>query len=415
MSFSTLISKLDNLDKATLLTIFIAALGYFVDAFDMLLFGVVRVPSLKNIGVANGDILSTGLFLINLQMAGLLVGGFLWGVLGDKFGRLSVLLGSILLYSAASFANAFVDSVTLYGILRFVAGVGLAGELGIGVTLISEILPQQHRGLGTAFLGTVGMLGAVTAGLVGDSFSWRIAYGIGGVMGFILLLMRIRLKESQLYLMVAKGNAGVKRGHLLSLFFKPSLLRRYIAVILIPLPLLTMIWILVAFTPEFAKSFGANIPLQAGKAIVFCYIGMTIGDALSGLLSQFLKSRRKAIAWFLLLLAAARMDHLVLHPATAESYYASCLFMGIAGGYWIVAIQLGAEQFGTNIRATAATSVPTVARALIIPATMGFKALTPITGVVFGWAIIMAVAFSLSILSLLSLKDSFHSDMNYVE
>ena len=408
-------NKLDFLDKGILFTILVATLGYFVDAFDLLLFGVIRVSSLKSLGVVDSDILSTGLLLINMQMAGLFFGGFLWGVLGDKYGRLSVLLGSIILYSIATFANAFIESVTAYEALRFLAGVGLAGELGIGVTLVSEILPRQYRGLGTALIGTVGMLGAVTAGFIGDSFDWRTAYMVGGSMGFALLFLRVGLKESRLYLTIARKNTGVRRGHLFSLFSYPSLLRRYVAVILVPLPLLTMIWILVAFTPEFTKSFGASVPLLAGKAIVFCYIGMTIGDALSGLLSQFLKSRRKAIACFLLLLAAACTAHLAFRPATAELYYASCLLMGLAGGYWIVAIQLAAEQFGTNIRATAATSVPTVARALIIPVTIGFKALSPIVGVASSWAMIMVVALVLSILGLLSLKESFHSDLDYVE
>ncbi len=414
MSHAPLSHKLDFLDKGTVFTLLVAALGYFVDAFDLILFGVVRIPSLKSIGVADSDTLSTGLLLINMQMAGLLVGGFLWGVLGDKFGRLSVLLGSILLYSIATLANAFVDSVLSYVGLRFLAGIGLAGELGVGITLVSELLPRQYRGLGSAFIGTIGMLGAVMAGFIGESFDWRMAYMIGGCMGFALLFMRVGLKESGLYLTVAQ-NTHVPRGSFVSLFSNLSLLRRYIAVIFVPLPLLTMIWILVAFTPEFARNFGASVPLQAGKAIIFCYIGLTIGDALSGLLSQLLKSRRKAIAFFLLLLTAGCAAHLVCRPATAQLYYASCLLMGLAGGYWIVAIQLAAEQFGTNIRATATTSVPTVARALIIPATMGFKALSPLVGVVSSWAIIMLVALGLSVLGLLSLKESFHRDLDYVE
>ena len=415
MSTLSFTDKLNGLGKGVFLTILVATLGYFVDVFDLILFGVVRVSSLKSIGVDDNQILSTGILLINIQLIGLLVGGFLWGVLGDKFGRLSVLLGSILLYSASTFANAFVDNVTLYAILRFLAGVGLAGELGIGVTLVSEIMPRQYRGIGATIIGAAGMLGAVTAGLVGDSLGWRFAYGFGGLMGLALLLMRIGLKESPLYLELAKKNAGSQRGRLFSLLNTPFLLRRYIAVILVPLPLLTMVWILVAFTPEFAASFGASVPLQAGKAITFCYIGMTIGDVLCGLLSQFLKSRRKAIAWFLLMLSITCAAHFLLRPATAGLYYLSCLFMGLAGGYWIVAIQFGAEQFGTNIRATAATSLPHIARALVIPATVGFKAMNPMMGVAASWAIIMAVAMFLSLLSLFILKDSFHKDLDYVE
>ena len=415
MMIKSVFSPLKFIDKATLLTIFVAALGYFVDIFDLILFGVVRVPSLKSIGVPDADILSTGFMLINLQMAGLLVGGFVWGVLGDKFGRLSVLLGSILLYSLANLGNAFVDSVTTYGILRFVSGIGLAGELGLSITLISELLPISYRGLGATFIGGIGMLGAIAAALIGDGFGWRMAYGIGGGMGFVLLLMRFGLKESQFFLALCHEKNGIKRGHLFSLFSKPRLFIRYIAVILIPLPLLIMIWVLVALTPEFARNFGVSAPLQAGTAILFCYIGLTIGDTLSGLLCQFLKSRRQTIAFFLFLLVLACCAHLIFRPATAALYYASCLFMGIGGGYWIIAIQFGAEQFGTNIRATATTSVPTVARALIIPATLGFKTLSPSFGMSSSWAIIMALSVILSVLSLWSLKETFHNNLDYVE
>ncbi|MFY9288543.1 MAG: MFS transporter [Alphaproteobacteria bacterium] len=414
MKSSSIISDLKSIDKGVQFTILIAALGYFVDAFDLLLFSAVRVASLKSIGVPESDLLSTGVLLINVQMAGLVLGGFLWGILGDKFGRLSVLLGSIFIYSAASFANAFVDTVPAYTVWRFIAGVGLAGELGVGVALASEIMPQRYRGLGTAFIATIGMLGCVCAGLVADLMDWRTAYIVGGVLGFLLLFLRMRMKESNMYLTLAK-KPKIKRGSLLVLL-KPKPLKRYAAIILVPLPLLVMLWIFVAFTPEFAKALGMTAVVQTGKAIMFAYIGMTIGDAASGIVSQLWHSRKKAIVLFIGMLAAAAFIHLTQNHDSAQMFYASCLLMGITGGYWILVIQMAAEQFGTNLRATVATSVPTMARgALLIPMTMAFKALVPVWGVIYSGAAIMALTLVLALVGLYCLKESFNADLDFVD
>ena len=404
-----------QLDKKILFTILVAALGYFVDIFDLLLFAVVRVPSLKSLGVPDSELASSGVFLINMQMGGILIGGFLWGVLGDKFGRLSVLLWSIMLYSVANLANAFVTDVNMYAAMRLLAGIGLAGELGAGVTLVSELLPIRLRGIGTTFVGVVGVSGAVFAGFLGDMFPWQTAYIIGGGMGFVLLCLRIGLKESGMYAALAENHSSVRRGDLLALFCKKHLLRRYAAAFLIPLPMLAVIWILVAFTPEFSKAFGAEIPFKASYAIVFHYIGLTFGDGFYGLFSQYLQNRRKAIALSLVLMVAASTAHILIQPTSPILYYGSCGLMGLLGGYWIVAIQFGAEQFGTNLRATATTSIPTIARALIIPATMAFQAMTPAAGLVGSFAIVMAFASLLAALSLFSLKETFHRDLDYVE
>src|SRR5882762_615963 len=110
--------------------VIVAALGYFVDIYDLLLFSIVRRPSLSALGVPDEELFGQGEFLLQVQMGGLLLGGLIWGIMGDKRGRLSVLFGSILMYSLANIGNGFVTNVTQYAALRFIAGLGLAGELG---------------------------------------------------------------------------------------------------------------------------------------------------------------------------------------------------------------------------------------------------------------------------------------------
>ena len=226
--------ELKKISPGIWLAVMVAALGYFVDIYDLLLFSIVRVASLRSVGVAEGDLMKTGMLLINAQMAGLLIGGLLWGALGDKRGRLSVLFGSIFLYSAANIANAFVQSVPQYAVLRFIAGVGLAGELGAGITLIAEILPTQLRGYGTTVVASVGILGAVLGGLVGDAFSWRASYALGGFMGILILLLRVGVRESGLYTKMTKG--ATTRGSFSLIFGRKDLLKRYIAIVFVGVP-----------------------------------------------------------------------------------------------------------------------------------------------------------------------------------
>ncbi len=401
-------------DKILAFTILVAALGYFVDVFDLLLFSIVRVQSLKDLGVSGDALFQQGVYLINVQMAGLLLGGFFWGVIGDKFGRLSVLFGSILLYSVANIANAFVHSVEQYAALRFITGLGLAGELGVGVTLASELLPKAVRGLGTTFIATIGVLGATVAAIVADMTDWRTAYIIGGVMGLLLLVLRIKVKESGMYENLA-GHKEVSRGNLLMFFKNADLFRRYIAVILIGAPLWATIGMFFTFTPEFAKDFGMIVMPTAGKAVLYGYIGIAIGDALSGIMSQLLQSRRKSIAISLVLLMAAILAFVIIKPQTVEVYYFLCLLMGIGAGFWAMFVQIGAEQFGTNLRATAATSVPNVVRGLVIPITAVFQALSPQLGVANSGLAIMAVVMCLAFLGLALVRETFSADLDYLE
>lgn len=405
----------EQISRATLLTIVVAALGYMVDIFDLLLFSIVRVQSLKSLGVPEPQLLDTGIMLINIQMAGLLIGGILWGVWGDRMGRVSVLFGSILLYSVANIANGFVQNVETYAVLRFIAGIGLAGELGAGVTLASELFPKAWRGLGTTFIASVGMIGAVLAAVIADIADWRTAYIVGGVMGLALLVLRINVCESGLYEKISDGAAKVSRGNILMLLTNPKRLSRYLGVILVGAPLWGIVGIFITFTPEFAKDFGMIDLPKAGTAVLACYAGLLVGDIFSGLLSQYLKSRRKSIVVSLVLTALSIALYILAPHETLFGYYFLCFLMGVGGGYWAMFVQVGAEQFGTNIRATAATSIPNMVRGLTIPMTAGFHALIPSVGVTGAGVSVMMIVIALAFVSVSFLRETFHEDLDYVE
>lgn len=406
----------ENIDRATLLTIIVAALGYFVDIFDLLLFSIVRVQSLTDLGFEGEAITSNGIMLLNVQMAGLLLGGLLWGVLGDKYGRKSVLFGSILLYSLANLANGFVQDVNTYALLRFIGGIGLAGELGAGVTLASELLPKAWRGLGTSFISMVGVMGATLAVAVAEVFDWRTAYIVGGVLGLLLLVMRVNVRESGMYKALLAKSHDVARGNVFVFFIRPDFLKRLFAVIFVGAPLWAVIALFITLTPEFATDFGMTTLPTAGRAVLFSYIGISVGGMLSGLLSQRLQSRKKAVAVSLASLAVIMMVYVFMPYGDATwLYYAVCGVMGLACGYWAMFIQIGAEQFGTNIRATAATSIPNFVRAATIPVTLSFAALKPFLGVTLAGVIVVGVMIALAFAALATLKETFHTDLDYVE
>jgi putative MFS transporter len=412
-----MITKLERrleIERATMITIFVAALGYFVDVFDLLLFSIVRVQSLKDLGVPETEILSTGIYLINTQMAGLLIGGIIWGVWGDKLGRVSVLFGSILLYSIANIANGYVQNVDQYAALRFIAGLGLAGELGAGVTLASELLPRQWRGLGTTFIASIGVAGAVLAVVVADLTDWRTAYIIGGCMGLALLALRLQVRESSLFKIMKLKKKDISMGNLL-LLLKPRVFKKYIAVILVGAPLWAVVGLLITFSPEFARDFGmVDIP-KAGTSVMFCYIGLVVGDMFSGLLSQFLRSRKKSVAIFLCMTAGFTCLYMWGPHTSLEVFYSLCLLLGIGVGYWAMFVQMGAEQFGTNIRATAATSIPNMVRGSVIFSTFLFSALKPALGVTNAGLSVVGLLIVLAFIALSTLKETFHEDLDYLE
>ncbi len=407
------IKDLKSLDRSIWLAIIVAALGYFVDIYDLLLFSIVRVSSLKGIGIPENEIFDKGVLLINVQMAGLLIGGVIWGVLGDKKGRLSVLFGSIIMYSLANLLNGAVTNLEQYAALRFIAGIGLAGELGAGITLVTEILPQRLRGYGTAFVASIGLLGAVFGGLVGDLFSWRIAFVIGGVLGFLILLLRVGVRESAMF--ARTKDEGVHRGNVAVLFRNPRTFGRYFGVILIGVPIWFVIGIVMTFTPEFAQALGMTDLPSAGKAVMFCYIGLSVGDFLGGLLSQFFESRKKAILVYMIATSIIFALYIKFAGQSLTSYYAFCAIFGIAIGYWALFVTVGAEQFGTNIRSTVATTVPNFVRGAVIPMTTGFQALMAGSGAIHAGIVVGGITMAIALVSLFLLPETFHKDLDYNE
>ncbi|GAB4020125.1 MFS transporter [Spirosoma koreense] len=394
--------------------VIVAALGYFVDIYDLLLFSIVRVQSLKDLGVADADMLPQGIYLINTQMAGLLVGGILWGILGDKRGRLSVLFGSILIYSLANIANGFVTSVDQYALLRFIAGVGLAGELGAGITLVAEILPKEIRGYGTSLVASVGLLGAVLAYFIADMFAWRVAYFIGGGLGLLLLLMRVSVFESGIFSQV-KEKETVSRGNFLHLFSSGPQFLKYLRCILIGLPVWFVAGILMTFSPEFGKALGLSEPIVAGKAVMWEYIGLAIGDLSSGVFSQYLNSRKRVLGLFLVWTALLVVVYLYVPFQSATAFYAICVALGFGVGYWALFVTIAAEQFGTNLRATVATTVPNFVRGSINIMTPLFLLFRDMLGIVNGAALLGALTILTAFLGLWKMEETFGKDLNFLE
>jgi predicted MFS family arabinose efflux permease len=393
--------------------VIVAALGYFVDIYDLLLFSIVRIPSLKYLGVPASALLEEGVFLINMQMAGMLLGGILWGVLGDKQGRLSVLFGSIVLYSLANIANGFVTSVPQYALLRFIAGIGLAGELGAGITLVSEILPKEIRGYGTALVASVGVLGAVLAYFVADLFDWQIAYFIGGGLGLLLLLLRVSVFESGIFKDLKEK--PVTRGNFFRLFTSSAQFYKYLNCILIGLPIWFVIGVLVTFSPEFGVALGVGEPIKAGKAIMFAYLGLALGDFSSGVLSQVVGSRRRVVLLFILLTGLFVAIYLYLPVPSATFIYLVCSGLGFSIGYWALFVTIAAEQFGTNLRATVATTVPNFIRGSVNIITPAFLFLSGHYGIISGAALVGLLTVVIALFALYKLRETFGKDLDFLE
>lgn len=400
--------------RAAWITTIVAALGYLVDVYDLVLFSVVRVPSLQSLGLSPEQVHAEGVFLLNTQMAGMLVGGVAWGVLGDRIGRCAVLFGSIACYSLANIANAFVLDVTTYALVRFVAGVGLAGELGAGTTLAVELLPAAVRGYGTTLIATVGVAGAVFASLIAGLVDWRWSYGIGGVLGLLLLAARIGTHESMLLHQVDVAQRRV--GRVVRLLFKPRRLVRLVACVLVGVPIWFAIGVLITFAPELSREMygGAASPRYA---VLWAYSGFVLGDLLSGLVSQMLKSRKRALFLFMTAGCAASGGYLWLSNGDVALYrWAFCI--GISMGYWAVLVTAAAEQFGTNIRATVATTVPNFIRGAVIPLTIVVGALRPMfpaQGLLLSTSVVGIGCYLGAVGGLMWLKETFGVSLDYVE
>lgn len=409
------LSQKTNLQHLFSIPVIVAALGYFVDIYDLLLFGIVRIPSLQDMGLSKEEIGVIGKNILNWQMGGLLLGGILWGILGDKKGRLSVLFGSILTYSLANIGCGFVKDPTTYALLRFVAGVGLAGELGAGITLVSEVLPKELRAIGTSIVAGVGLFGAVAGYFTVELFGgWRTAYFVGGGLGVILLLLRISVFESGMFENI-KHQTGVKKGNFFALFTNADRLSRYLKCIAIGMPTWFVIGILATFANEFGEKLGIAEEIKPGKAIMFCYIGLAIGDLASGFISQFLSSRKKAVSLLLVLTLICSIYYLYAGMNSAQELYTVCVFSGFSVGYWAMFVTIGAEQFGTNLRATAATTVPNMVRGTVIGMTSLYSGLKPSLDVFNAAAIVGIICFILAFYSILTIPETHNKDLDYLE
>ena len=395
------------------LAVIAAALGFFVDAYDLILYSIVRVESLSSLGVGPGDMLGTGVNLLNAQLIGMLLGGIAWGIWGDRFGRRSVLFGSILLYSAATFTNGFIHSIPAYTVCRFVAGLGLAGELGAGITLVSELMPTRTRGYGTMIVAAVGVLGVVTASLIGDAFAWRTAFFIGGVLGFLLLALRVGVGESGLFQRVKSSTAA--RGNFLALFTRWSRARKYLCVIAVALPIWYVIGVLISFAPEIGLKLGLTEAPKAARAVLFYYLGLTCGDLSSGFISQHWRNRKGVIRIFMLLTVLLGGVYFVFGGRSLTAFYTICGLLGWTSGYWAVFLTTAAEQFGTNIRATVAVTAPNFVRGLMAPITLAFKGLAPAHGTLATAASLGLLVTLVAFIALTQLEETYGKDLDYVE
>jgi MFS family permease len=395
--------------------VIVGALGYFVDVYDLILFAILRIPSLKAMGFSGELLVSHGILLLNLQMLGMLVGGIFFGILGDRVGRVALLFGSILLYSIANIANGFVHSIEAYAVWRFVAGFGLAGELGGGITLVTEVLPKALRGYGTTIIATVGVFGAVIGGLVAQKVEWRTAYFIGGGLGLVLLVLRLSVAESGMFKQLRAAPTHVSRGNFLMLFNNLVRFMKYLRCILIGLPLWCIVGILVTFSPEISGALKIQGEIKVAQAIAFCYLGITFGGFASGYFSQIFQSRRKILFLFLIFTALAMAAYFLAAGQSNGTFYLAILLLGFGVGYWTVFATIAAEQFGTNIRATVATTVPNFVRGATVPLTLAFNQLKPACGIVTSAAAISFACVLVALWALRGLEETYDKELDYLE
>lgn len=394
-------------------TVIISALGYFVDMFDITLFGVVRVGSLMALGVTSmEDMIITGVKLYNWQMGGMLIGGIFWGILGDKKGRHTVLYASIFMYSIANILNAFVTEIWQYEALRFLAGVGLAGELGAAVTLVAESLNKEDRGYATTLIATLGMMGSLCAALVGKYFAWNHAYLIGGVLGLLLLVARFKSFDSEMFKKLKHSN--VKRGNIW-LLFKPKRALLYASAVMVGVPIYFITAILMTMAPEATSELGLTTPVTAADALIYGSIGLAVGDLASGLMSQWMRSRKKAIGLFLTIALATMIVYTRAVGASDTFIYTLCFILGTCAGYWAVLITTAAEQFGTDIRSTVATTVPNFVRGSGMIIATSFLIIKPHHTIINSILIIGGVVFALAFLALYFLRETFGRDLDFLE
>ncbi len=416
--------------------VIVAALGYFVDIYDLLLFSIIRLKSLRGLGLSEAMCDTEGKFIIGIQMYGLLLGGILWGVLGDKKGRLSVLFGSIVLYSVANIANGFAQTVNQYALARFIAGIGLAGELGAGITLVSELVSKENRGKATSIVAGIGLLGAVAAyfvahsfdwlaapdgsavgrwaaDIVATSYDWRICYFIGGGLGLLLLLLRVSVFESGMYKSMKSSTA--QKGNFLMFFTNAKRFKKYFLAILVGLPTWYVIGVLITFSKEFGERFGFADPVDPGKGVMLAYVAISIGDFLIGFVSHWLRSRKKALYIFYAITIISIVLFFMQEGGTANGMYAVCVLMGFATGFWAMFVTMAAEHFGTNLRATAATTIPNMVRGSLPLILLLFNKLQPSFSYLNAAAITGVVVMAVSLAAVILTEETFGKDLDFME
>jgi MFS family permease len=408
-----MVTHLTRTNRNVIFIVLVASLGYFVDIYDLVIFSIVRVQSFHDIGIPESGMRTGGEYVLNMQMGGLLLGGILWGIIGDKFGRIKVLFGSILLYSFANMANAYVSNIHSYAIVRFIAGIGLAGELGAGITLVSETMHKDKRGYGTMMVAVIGVLGALVAFWVAKHFDWRNAYLVGGGIGIVLLALRMGTFESGLY----KNTAGknIVKGKLSMLFATRERALRYLYCLLIGLPIWFVVGIFVTQAPEFGKALGATSALSAGKGIVYTYIGISLGDLFAGLLAQLTRSRKLTVFIFQAGILISSAWYLSSTGITPEKFHWLAFFMGLGVGYWATFVTIASEQFGTNLRATVTTTAPNFVRGALIPSTFLFEFFVRRSDIITAGYIMIFLLTAIAVFALTRLKESFNKDLNYLE
>ena len=395
------------------LPVLVGALGYFVDIYDLLLFTLVGEKSLLSLGVAGEAVNGYKLSILNYQMVGLLIGGIIWGVLGDRIGRMKVLFGSILIYSLGNIANGFIENVDQYNWLRFVTGIGLAGELGAGITLVSEVLHKDKRGIGTSLVAGIGLTGCVVAYFISRELDWRTCYFIGGGLGLFLLLLRVGVLESGMF--HSMKDASIQKGNFLMFFTNWKRFKKYMLCILIGLPTWFVIGILVNLSNKFAKEMNVQGAVESAKAIMLAYVAIAIGDIAIGFLSQYLKSRKKALFIFYGLTILSLIWFFNLQNATSTQMYIVCFALGFSTGFWAIFVTIGAESFGTNLRATAATTVPNMVRGSLPIITAIFTGMAPSIGFLQSAMVTGSIVIAITLVCAYFIEETFGRDLNYYE
>ncbi|MEI6851868.1 MAG: MFS transporter [Bacteroidota bacterium] len=393
-----------------------AALGYFVDIYDLILFGVVKNPSLIDLGItAKDELFTQGNFLLSMQMAGMLIGGIIWGILSDRKGRLSILFMTIFLYSIANIANGFAQNITQYAVLRFIAGFGLSGELGVGITMVSEVMSKEKRGLGASIVSGIGIAGSALAFLVAEKFQWRVAFWTGGGLGLLLLFLRIAVYESGMY---EKTKAiKVSRGNFLSLFTDIKRFKKFIFIILLAIPTWYTVSVLAINAPSLAQdALHITGSIKGSTSVMLHYIGAAIGSFLFGYISLKLCSRKKPIVIGILGIAALSVVYFALNGGSPVMFYTVLLLLGMPmGGLWTIFVTAASEQFGTNLRATVTTSAPNFVRGATILITFLLGVLNPLVGL-WNAGVILGVFFTaLALVSVFFIEETYGKDLDYME